>query len=205
MKLKLIIIVLAWGCLSLAWAAKPASEQLKNFLEHTQSYQAQFQQQVIDDKGYVVEQSRGMMLLQRPNQFRWEYKQPYVQVITANGEKIFIYDPDLEQLTIKIQETNLQATPALLLSGKAEVLNQFTLEDMDSNRVRLKAIPPKQGEFQQIIFGFEQGKLVYMEMMDSLSQRSVFRFSNGVTNIAFKSEAFVIHPPKGTDVIESLR
>lgn len=99
--------------------------RLRSFFARVQSLEAAFRQRVFDVNGRVIEDASGSVVMQKPGRFRWNYKEPFQRVIVSNGEKIWLYEADLEQVTVRRFTPSLGATPAALLTGKAEVLEQF--------------------------------------------------------------------------------
>jgi outer membrane lipoprotein carrier protein len=187
----------------LAWAG--GLEKLDRFVASTASARAEFQQTVLDAKGTTVQQARGTMEFQRPGRFRWTYVKPYEQLIVGDGEKLWIYDRDLKQVTVRSLGEALGATPAALLAGSNDLHASFHLKEGGKGQgLEWVEATPKAREtpFQRIRMGFDgAGTLVAMELEDGLGQTTAFRFSNLQRNPAIDPARFRFAPPPGTDVI----
>lgn len=177
---------------------------LKDFFAHTNSMRAQFKQEVLDNKGRKIQEVEGTMQLQRPNKFRWDYQKPYEQQIVSDGQQVFLYDVDLEQVTIRDLSKTLGFSPAALLAGGGEAEKSFTLK----NAVRkdgltwVLAIPKnKESGFERVILGFNGSELKKLELYDSFSHVTHISFSQVEQNPALKTETFLFTPPKGVDVV----
>ena len=180
------------------------TQRLQVFFQGARAIQADFQQTLMDGKGRVVQQASGMLLMQHPGKFRWDYKTPYHQIIASDGKQITIYDEDLEQATIKPLERVLGSTPASLLSGDQPLEENFKIMQAvpkDSlDWVDLTPIQPDSG-FERIRLGFDGNDLSAMEMHDSFGQLTVLSFSNLKYEAAPDLSRFVFVPPAGTDIL----
>ncbi len=186
-----------------SFAEPQAVNQLKSFLAKSQTLSADFKQVSIDERGNPGASSQGLFYLQRPGKFRWDYIQPFKQQIVSEQGKVWFYDEDLEQVTIKKIDQSLGATPALLLSGEIQLEDNFNIEqqgvDVDMQWLRLT---PKSEEnsFKYILIGLEDGALAGMELSDNFGQLTRIYFSNVKINPALNPNIFKFTIPEGVDV-----
>jgi outer membrane lipoprotein carrier protein len=146
---------------------------LERFLEDTQSLRADFGQTVTDANGKVIQQGQGEMLIARPGRFRWEYRKPYEQLIVSDGKRLWVYDPELEQVTVKSVDEALGNTPALLLAGVHPLEQDFTIRDCRTRRracLGRATAPAEDTHFVRILLGFSRQQLGQMELYDSFGQ-----------------------------------
>jgi len=185
--------------------AQTASERLRTFIEGTQSAQARFTQTVFDRKGRRVQEATGIMQFSRPGRFRWEYEKPYAQLLVGDGEKIYIYDRDLNQVTVRRLDRALTGTPAALLAGSNDIEKAFTLSVLppQDGLDWLEAVPraPESG-FASVRLGFAQNVLAAMELTDALGSRTLIRFQDLQRNPKLSPQLFRFVAPKGADVLE---
>jgi len=181
-------------------------DKLKEFIAATRSAQADFTQVVLDQNGKRIQSASGVMQFQRPGKFRWTYQKPYEQIIVGDGEKFWLYDVDLNQVTVKKLDAALGSSPAALLSGSNEIERGFTLKESGSQDGLdwLQAIAKTQdSSFEKILMAFNvQAELVVMELNDAFGHKTVLRFSNMKRNPQLPSSQFKFVPPKGADVLE---
>jgi len=182
-----------------------AIEKLKSFIAATNSANADFTQDVFDQSGRRIQRSSGIMQFQRPGKFRWTYQKPYEQLIVGDGERFWLYDADLNQVTVKKLDAALGSSPAALLSGSNEIENDFTLTE-DGSRDRLEwllAIPKAQDSgFEKIRMAFDaQAGLAIMELFDTFGNKTVLKFSALQRNPEIPDRQFRFTPPKGADVL----
>ena len=191
--------------LALASAAAASSlDRFSDFLKGTQSARGGFTQQIRDRSGRVVQESRGTLAFQRPGKFRWVYEKPYPQVIVGDGRKVWIYDEDLNQVTVKRLDKALGSTPAALLAGSNDVAKAFDLSDAGrKDGLEWVAARPrdKEASFERIRIGFGASGLAAMELSDSFGQTTVLRFQALQRNPKLDASQFRFSPPKGADVI----
>jgi len=166
--------------------------------------QGRFKQSLIDADGLVVEVNEGTLEVQRPGRFRWSYTEPYEQSLIADGLNIWSYDVDLAQVTVKPQAEALSNTPALLLGGSAEAMDQFNYEssvvENDTTWVRLS---PKNsdGGFHRVELGFIAGVLSRMVFFDNLEQTTLVALYDVKVDAPIDSAQFQFAVPKGVDVV----
>jgi len=175
------------------------------YLATVNTLSAGFSQVVRNRDNQVVDRASGKLSLSRPDRFRWDYEKPYVQVIVADGKQLWLYDSDLEQVTVRALEQGLGSTPAMLLSGSGKVGDAFesvaVQQQGDWTWCRLA---PKQpgSDFEQVSLAFERkGELAAMELRDKLGQVTVIEFGGLKRNVALDKGLFRFEPPPGADVI----
>lgn len=182
-----------------------AIEKLKAFITATHSAQADFSQLVFDASGKRMQSASGKMQFQRPGKFRWTYQKPYEQIIVGDGAKFWMYDLDLNQVTVKKLDAALGSSPAALLSGSNEIERGFTLKESGSQDGLdwLQAIAKTpDSNFEKILMAFNaQAELVVMELHDNFGNKTVLRFTNLQANPKLSAQQFQFTPPKGADVI----
>jgi len=179
--------------------------KLKEFVAATHSAQADFTQVVLDQNGKRIQSASGIMQFQRPGKFRWTYQKPYEQIIVGDGEKFWLYDVDLNQVTVKKLDAALGSSPAALLSGSNEIERDFILKESGSQDGLdwLQATPKTMdSSFESILMAFNaQAELVIMELNDAFGHKTVLRFSNMQRNPKLSAQQFRFTPPKGADVL----
>ena len=189
------------------WAPAQAADPhalLAAFTQNLQSLSGQFQQRVLDPDGRVSEDSQGTIALAVPRQFRWEYTTPFPQLIVADGSKVWIFDPDLEQVQVRAQGVEEQQSPLMALIDPAELDRQFAVSDGgDADGLTWIELRPRTDDaaFSQARLGFAEGALVRMDMLDTLAQHTQIRFSHWQRNPALAADTFRFVPPPGVDVI----
>ena len=192
--------------LNVVYAEQVPIEQLKTFLKTTSSLTAEFKQITLDEKGNPAETSYGEFFLSRPGKFRWSYKKPFIQEIVSSDDKIWFYDADLEQVTIKKLDDSLGSTPALLLSGDIDLEENFSLQQqgIDEDLQWIKLSPKNEGSgFNYILIGLEDGILGGMELSDNFGQLTRIYFSDIKTNLKLDDALFKFIAPEGVDVFEN--
>ena len=175
------------------------------FNSATRTATANFQQQVFDREGKVVERASGTFSFARPGKFRWTYEKPNKQVLVADGAKLWIHDPDLNQVSVKRIDNAISSTPAALLAGKEDITALFTLRDAGSadGMEWVEAAPKsKDTGFDRVRLGLADKKLAAMELYDQLGGHTMLRFSELKSNASVAPDTFHFDPPKGADVIE---
>jgi outer membrane lipoprotein carrier protein len=193
-------------CAALPTLAQSALARLEHFLNEVQTLDAAFTQRVYDEKGELVQESSGSVQLARPERFRWEYEKPDRQLILADGEKLWIYDPELEQATVKSLKDALGAAPIALLTGQRPLPEQFRIEPAGvHNGLQWVVLTAKAQdiEFNRIRLGLDQDGVAQMELHDQFGQRTVISLHNVRTNIEIDPDRFKFEPPAGTDVINA--
>lgn len=185
-------------------AADDARETLEAFTTGLKGLDGRFTQQVFDPDGRLAEETSGRVALAAPRQFRWEYEQPFPQLILADGDRVWIYDPELEQVQVRPQGAEEQQSPLTALIDPLELERQFTITDGGrSDGVRWIELTPKTPDapFSSCRLGFSGGELVGMETVDSLNQHTRIAFSGWSLNPEFAPDVFRFALPPGVDVI----
>jgi len=182
-----------------------ATDRLKTFVAASHSAQANFTQELKDKSGKRLQSASGTMQFERPGKFRWEYRKPYEQLIVGDGKKFWLYDIDLNQVTVKKLDAALGGSPAALLSGNNEIERGFVLKDIDEREGLewLQAIPKSSDtNFAKILMGFNaSSELVAMELHDTFGHRTMLHFSEFKNNPSLSPQLFKFTPPKGADVL----
>ncbi len=180
-------------------------DRLEAFIAGARTAQADFTQTVSDKNGRVTQQAAGKMAFSRPGKFRWDYSKPYEQVIVGDGSKLWLYDADLDQVTVKPLGEVIAGTPAALLAGDDAIEKYFLLKDagVSGGLEWLDARPKnKDTTFERIRMGFKGDMLVQMELFDFFGQRTVLKLSKLERNPSIPASKFKFTPPKGADVID---
>jgi outer membrane lipoprotein carrier protein len=183
-------------------------ERFSEFITGTLTARGEFEQKIFDGNRRLLQESRGVLAFSRPGKFRWTYLKPYAQLIVGDGSKVWIYDEDLKQVTVKKLDQALGSTPAALLAGNNEAMRAFRLSDKGSKDGLewLEALPrDKEGNFETIRMGFNRSGLQIMELVDGFGQTTVLRFKALERNPKLDSALFRFSPPKGADVIGDFR
>jgi len=175
------------------------------FNANTRTATARFEQEVLDRTGKVVDRGAGTFAFARPGKFRWTYEKPHRQLLVGDGQKLWIHDPDLNQVTVKRIDQAISSTPAALLAGRDDITTLFTLRDAGSadGLAWVEASPksPDTG-FDRVRLGMQGRSLAAMELQDSLGGRTVLRFSDLKANVPVPGDSFRFTPPAGADVLE---
>lgn len=198
---RVLVLALLWLP---AIAGAAGSELLKNFVSQTTSARARFAQMVLDKNLKMLQQATGTMQFSRPGKFRWEYEKPYEQTIVGDGSRLWIYDKDLNQVTVRKLDRALGASPAALLAGSNEIEKNYTITNIGNQEGLdwLEAVPKaRDTAFERIRLGFSGTTLQAMELRDQFGQVTVIRFADLERNPKLSSETFRFTPPKGADVI----
>jgi outer membrane lipoprotein carrier protein len=185
-------------------AAAGAIGKLNRFLETTKTLSADFSQIVTAKNGGRAQRSAGSMMIARPGRFRWQIDEPYSQLLVGDGERVWMYDPDLRQATVKKMDAALGSTPAGLLIGTNALDKDFDLHEAGEREGLewLEARPksPESG-FERLLLGFEGEELKAMELHDNFGQTTLLSFSGLRRNPNLPPANFRFTPPADTDVI----
>ncbi|MDH3532184.1 MAG: outer membrane lipoprotein chaperone LolA [Gammaproteobacteria bacterium] len=184
----------------------PGRRLVEDFISDIATLAGRFEQSLIDAKGEVIEVTSGTLEIQRPGRFRWSYVEPYEQVLVADGLNIWSYDVDLAQVTVKPQAEALSNTPALLLGGSADALEQFVHENTYSSEsttwVRMSPKNTDSG-FLHVELGFIDRQLSRMVFYDNLEQTTVVALNDVLLNEHIDPGRFEFSAPDGVDVVGS--
>jgi outer membrane lipoprotein carrier protein len=183
------------------WSA--SVEDLKSLLQQTTTAKARFAQMVLDKNMKQLQQATGTMQFSRPGKFRWEYDKPYEQTIVGDGTRVWIYDKDLNQVTVRKLDQALGSSPAALLAG-SDIDKSYALKAAGAQDGLdwIEAVPrSRDTTFEKVRLGFGKTGLEAMELRDQFGQITVIKFSAIERNAKLAPEAFRFTPPKGADVI----
>lgn len=186
--------------------ANSGEEELSRFINETRTVTARFTQVQINERGEKIASSSGQMILSRPGRFRWNYEQPYEQLMVCDGQKIWLYDPDLSQVTVRPAADTLSGTPAALLAQRSTLTDEFAIEDLgargETQGVRLK---PRNvdGDFEAIEMWLHKGAPERMVFMDRLGNRTEVAFSYIQVNVKVDEAQLKFTPPKNAEIVES--
>jgi len=179
-------------------------ERLKAFIAGARTAEADFTQTVADKSGRVTQQASGKMMFARPGKFRWDYVAPYEQVIVSDGVKLWLYDADLDQVTVKSLGDVMAGTPAALLAGDNAIEKYFSLKNAgESGGLEWLEATPKNRDttFERIRMGFKGDVLAQMELFDYFGQRTTLNLTRFLRNPVITPTHFKYTPPKGADII----
>jgi len=188
-----------------AYAENKTEDHLTRFLDNMQTLQANFKQTLVDDQGMELESSSGVVFFKRPNKFRWDYKHPYQQTIVTNGEVLWFYDEDLEQVIIREASLFVEGTPVAILGSYENIDKQFIIIDMENiEGFDWVELTPRdiESQYNSIRLGFDKEKLGMMVMFDNLGQVTRIDFTEEVINKKLDNHTFDFEPPDGIDIID---
>ena len=192
-------------CLSPAVAQPAAIDSLKTFVQGTRTVRATFSQTLIDRDMRILQKTTGTMQFERPGKFRWTYEKPYEQLIIGDGVRVWFYDYDLNQVTVRKLDLAIGSSPAALLAGNGAIESSFTLSEngTQGGLEWLEARPKnKEGTFELVRLGFTPtGVLTAMELRDNFGQTTMLIFSGLEKNPRLGTDVFKFTPPKNADVI----
>jgi outer membrane lipoprotein carrier protein len=198
-------LIFAVACLAAVQVAQAgAIDKLHRFLETTRTLRADFAQIVVAKNGKKPQQSTGVMMISRPGKFRWQIEKPYEQLLVGDGDKVWIYDPDLRQVTVKKFDAALGSTPAALLVGGNTLDRNFTLREAGEREGLewLEAVPKgADSGFEKLQLGFAGNELKAMDLYDSFGQTTSLLFARIERNAPIAPALFRFAPPAGVDVI----
>jgi outer membrane lipoprotein carrier protein len=203
------LIATATATLALAGTAHAAAlDQFKSFVSGTKSAKGEFtqQQQRKSTNGKATPASSGSFVFARPGKFIWTYQKPYEQVLQADGDQLYIYDKDLNQVTTRKLGNALGSSPAAILFGSNDLEKNFTLSEAGTRDGLewLNAVPKaRDTTFEQISIGLRDGIPQAMELKDTFGQTSVLKFTNFQRNPSLGAQQFKFEMPKGADVINN--
>lgn len=188
-----------------AGAHAGAIESLERFFDEVRTFSAGFDQVVLDESRNRIEESSGHMWIARPDRFRWNYRAPLEQEIVGDGRRVWVYDVDLEQVTVRPMEAALGQTPAALLAGRGDLADTFTVTDLGrQGQLDTVQLEPHSAEagYETMRLGFEGTGLRLLELDDRLGQTTRITFRDARENVEIPPERFTFEPPAGVDVID---
>jgi len=206
-RINLSLLLLAIALISVSARAETAVDGealLERFLSEVETFEGRFEQSVVDADGEVLENSSGSLAILRPGRFRWGTVEPYEQRLIADGHNVWSYDVDLAQVTVKPQADALNSTPALLLGGGTEALEEFVIERSDQDSaITWVGLTPRDTSsgFQRVELGFAEGTLSRMVFLDNLAQQTVVVLSDVVVNGTIDKSDFEFVVPDDADLV----
>lgn len=180
-------------------------QRLTQLLDQAQTLTARFSQLTLDGSGTQLQETSGEMALKRPGLFRWHTDAPLEQLLVSNGEMVWLYDPDLEQVTIRSLDQRLTHTPALLLSGDISKIGEnFEITHKEAGGVVDFILKPKAKDtlFDNLRLSFRNGVVNDMQLIDGVGQRTNILFFGVKMNQSIDTAQFNFKVPEGTDVIQ---
>jgi len=188
--------------------AQSARDQLQRFSEGLETLYAKFEQQVIGPDGATEDTSSGEVWLSRPRLFRWEYGGDFPEIVVADGKNIWIYDEELDQVTVKSQTQAAMDSPLTLLTDPGRLDDQFEVREMgESEQWQLLELRPKdkEADFESILLGLRDDSLQLMVMEDAFGLRTEVTFRMIQRNLELDSALFTFDPPESADVIGEIQ
>jgi len=202
-KIVLLLAIISHNAFAEAKKASTGEVYLEKFLADTQTLEANFKQTLRTHDGEVLQQTDGKFYLNRPGKFRWNYQSPYEQIIVSDGARVWIYDVELQQVTVQKQAAGLPASPMALLEDSSKLHQSFNVSPLDERegvyRLKLES-KTKESDFAEIIVGLDAKGLRFMQLHDQFEQVTDIIFSDIVTNTKLSKEIFEFIPPEGVDV-----
>ena len=201
----LLLALLGIASFSLQASEQVAIQRLTTLLNQAQTISGRFSQLTLDGSGTQLQETSGEMALKRPGQFRWHTDAPMEQLLVSNGQTIWLYDPDLEQVTIQKMDQRLTHTPALLLSGDvSKIAESFDIILKEGGDVVDFILKPKAADslFESLRLSFRGGMLNDMQLIDNVGQRTNILFLGVKMNPPIAASQFTFEVPAGVDVIQ---
>jgi outer membrane lipoprotein carrier protein len=201
----LLLTVLSFTSVAAAADDEVAVQRLTELLNQAQTINARFSQLTLDGSGTQLQETAGQLALKRPGLFRWHTDAPMEQLLVSNGEKVWLYDPDLQQVTIQTLDQRLTHTPALLLSGDvSKIRENFEISHNEGGNVVDFILKPKSKDtlFDSLRLSFRNKVLNDMQLIDSIGQRTNILFLNVKMNEPQDDAQFTFEIPAGADVIQ---
>jgi outer membrane lipoprotein carrier protein len=179
-------------------------DSLRRFFKEVNSFSARFSQVVLDERLSPIQESSGTLWIERPDKFRWDYEKPYKQRIVADGERLWVYDVGLQQVSVRPLSGGLGDTPAMLLAGRGRLEENFTIKPLSAqNDIEWVQLSPRRKDsgYEDIRIGFARGKLRILEMVDGFGQVTRVTFQSSRENPRIEPGRFSFTPPEGVDVV----
>jgi outer membrane lipoprotein carrier protein len=200
MRRLLLLFLLTFPVMFSAVATAATIEELKSLLRETSTARSRFAQMVLDKNLKKLQESTGTMQFARPGKFRWEYEKPYQQTIVGDGTRVWIYDKDLNQVTVRKIDVALGSSPAALLAGSNDIDKTYALTATGNQDGLdwIEAVPrTRDNTFEKVRLGFSKSGLEAMELRDQFGHVTVIKFSAIERNAKIAPETFKFTPPKG--------
>lgn len=201
---KLILLLVLSLLAGSAFAATGGRARLDTFAKGLHSLRGDFSQTVYDAHGNITGSSHGMLALEAPRLFRWQVTDPYQQLIVADGKKVWVYEPDLQQVTVRDQGSEEAHSPLTVLTDLSQLDTEFKATDAGTRDglewLRLVS-RSKDPQFEYAEIGFDASGPRRMVFVDTLGNRTDIAFSGWERNPSLPSSTFTFVPPRGTDVV----
>lgn len=196
-------LFLVLGVLAGSAHAGPARDRLEQFAKGLVTVRATFQQDSLDPNGQLVDSSTGKLALHAPRQFRWEYEAPFSQLIVADGLNVWIYDPDLEQVTVRAQSLEEAQSPLTVLTDLAQLDRDFVVGESNTGGVPTLVLKAKSKDptFKEVQIRFGESAPSEMLIVDSLGNETVWRFDGWQRNPKIADSEFAFTPEDGIEVV----
>jgi len=201
-KISLLLVLLMFTTSALA---DSAAEKLQGYLKQMQTLEGSFQQLTLDARGNRMQEAEGSVQLAKPGRFYWSTEQPFPQVLVSNGTTLWVYDPDLEQVTIQTLDERSTQSPAIILSGEASDLTKhFSINATETGkRVVFDLIPLQQDSlFEELSLDFVEGRISALQLTDSLGQKTRVDLTITQFNQPLDNQVFEFEVPSHVDVIQ---
>lgn len=198
------LLLLSLVFLTLPTHAVDGTAQLKAFIQNSHALTARFKQHSIDQNGRHIQTSTGTLSILRPGKFHWHYDQPFPSEIIGDGKKVWLYDPDLKQVTIKKMQEALESSPAALLAGDNHFEKNYVVHSKGKKEgvTWLEALPKsKDSHFETIRIGLKNAQIQSIHLLDQLGQTTKIDFYQLTLNPILKEQTFTFIPPPGVDII----
>jgi len=202
MKYLILLLTIIYGLSSPA-IAQSAEKRLNDALASLDNLTADFKQTVLDDDKKIVQQSSGKVAIQRPGKFSWIYTTPYEQQIIADGKELWIYDVDLDQVTVKPMTAGLASAPIMILMRNSKLGTEFKISEVGQRKfLYWVELEPKSQDidYTNVYIGIEDGVVKAMELRDKFGQSTQIVFENLRLNVVHNPKTFKFVPPEGVDV-----
>lgn len=201
-KAGLVLVLLTFTSFALA---ETAAKKLQGYLKQMQTLEGSFEQLTIDGRGQRMQEAQGTMLLAKPGRFYWSTEQPYPQILVSNGKTLWVYDPDLEQVTIQPIDERAAKSPAIILAGEtSDLTKNFTISYTGSgDNLVFDLIPLSQDSlFEELSLEFTQGRISSLQLKDSLGQKTRVDLTITQFNQPLDNQLFEFEVPANVDVIQ---
>ncbi|MEX2525474.1 MAG: outer membrane lipoprotein chaperone LolA [Gammaproteobacteria bacterium] len=178
---------------------------MEKFLDGLDSFQAAFEQTLLGEDGEALEKSVGVVYIKRPGRFHWHYYEPYSQYLISDGKNLWVYDEDLEQVTIRDIAGSMKDTPAAILGGEVDIDEHYVvIDEEDEGDIDWLELTPRdiESQYETLRLGFQENLLAAMILFDSLGQETRISFLHSQRNPELKRSLFRFEPPENVDVID---
>lgn len=184
-----------------------STDRFNRFFNETTTYFAEFHQLILDEGLHVVEETTGLMWMNRPDRFRWEYFEPFAQTIVGDGTDVWIYDPELQQITVRHFSEVVNRSAAEILAGMDNVEEFYHVQDKGvQGEIAWILLEPKDedtGQFQSMHLGFNRRTLSVIQILENLGNTTRLQFYDSITNEEFDKATFLFKVPEGVDLIDA--